>query len=69
MSKTTNPTRTDHGQNTDQCDRCGGERPADPDRLTITFDDRHDGTLAREEQLVCLDCWFAVRDIARRCVA
>jgi hypothetical protein len=57
------------GESTTNCDRCGRDRPHDPQRLTITFSDRTDATLQDERLFVCKECWSMLRDSGRRCFA
>lgn len=66
MSTYTSNTETD--RRTD-CDRCGRDRPADPERFAIVASDFTDGTAAYEKVLLCADCWRQQRDDLRRCVA
>ena len=73
MSKheTTTP-RHDEPSTTEQtrdCDRCGRDRPADPERFSVTASDFTDSTADFEQALLCGECWRSVRDDLRRCFA
>lgn len=68
MSKNEIPTQVD-GEQTRDCDRCGRDRPQDPDRFTITASDYSESTVAYERALLCVECWRHFRDQLRRCVA
>ena len=51
------------------CDRCGRDRPADPERFSITVSDFTDGTAAYMKVLLCVECWRQQRANLRRCLA
>ena len=44
------------------CDSCGRDRPADPERFAVTASDFTDGTADFEKALLCRECWRAFRD-------
>jgi len=52
-----------------ECDRCGRERPADPERLAVTVSDHADSTISYEKVLLCWQCWDHIKGELRRCVA
>ncbi len=43
------------------CDRCGRERPADPNKHTIAF--HHPGE--DDRIFVCGDCWHRLKELSR----
>jgi len=51
------------------CDRCGRERPRNPERLSVTATDHADSTLAYEKYLLCSRCWDHIKSELRRCLA
>jgi len=71
MSKHANSTPSDNGQNERKrdCERCGRDRPRDPDRFTITVSDFSESTVAYERAFLCVDCWRYFRDQLRRSIA
>lgn len=69
MSKHATPPRTtgeQHDEQTRDCDRCGRDRPASPQRFTITASDETGGY---ERAFLCGECWQEFRDEIRRCLA
>jgi hypothetical protein len=52
-----------------ECDRCGQERPANPERFVVTASDFTDATADYERTLLCGECWRHVRDRLRRSFA
>lgn len=48
------------------CERCGAERPANPQRFTITLSDFTDASAAVEKLFLCRQCWERERERARR---
>lgn len=72
MSKhqtTTSSTDAQAAEQTTDCQRCGRDRPANPERFTITASDFTDATADYEKTLLCRECWERVRGEIRRCVA
>lgn len=50
------------------CDRCGRDRPANPERFAIVASDTTDATIAYEKTLLCRECWQHARDDLRRSI-
>lgn len=72
MSKnatTTSPTEAQTTKQTRDCDRCGRDRPTNPERFTVTATDFTDATADFEKALLCGECWRQFRDRIRRCFA
>jgi hypothetical protein len=72
MSKnatTDSPTDGQTSEQTRECDRCGRDRPTNPERFTIKASDYSDSTVAYEKALLCGECWRHFRDELRGCVA
>jgi hypothetical protein len=61
-------TEPDHPR-TAECDRCGQDRPANPERFVVTASDFSDATADYERALLCGECWRHVHDELRRCFA
>jgi len=51
---------------TGDCELCGADRPRDPQRLIVTFQDRSDGTIQDERVFLCENCWGVARSRLRR---
>lgn len=51
------------------CDRCGRDRPDNPNRFSVKMSDFTDATADYETALLCATCYRHVRDEIRRSFA
>jgi hypothetical protein len=51
------------------CDRCGKNRPPNPERFQLVVSDRTDATADYETLYLCVGCWRQQRDDIREVLA
>jgi len=52
---------------TTSCERCGGDRPHDAQRLVVSLHDRTDSSIQDDRVFLCASCWRRTHSQIRRC--